>query len=143
MLGGRSAITSNVCCWNTRESTGESATQVFTPENWVWTSRYLELASNQLTAEMTASFFPPGIRVVDIGCGGGADATSLVKQREVLAIDRNPLAIQLTQANWQLQSSDRGVLNAKSPTQRMLKSIQKISSTWIQIADRRTAAASA
>ncbi len=83
------------------------------PENWVWTSRYLELASNQLTAEMTASFFPPGIRVVDIGCGGGADATSLVKQREVLAIDRNPLAIQLTQANWQLQSSDRGVLNAK------------------------------
>ncbi len=73
------------------------------PSRWVWSSRHLELSSNQLTAELVASYFPLGEQIRDIGCGGGADALALAGRGPVIAIDRDEFAVRLTAANHKLQ----------------------------------------
>lgn len=79
------------------------ARKFLNPSQWIWSSRHLELSSNQLTAEMVASHFPVGAHVLDIGCGGGADAVALAGRGPVTAIDRDDFAVRMTLANRELK----------------------------------------
>ncbi len=59
-----------------------------------------EMASGDATAAHRAKRFAPYGRVADLCCGLGADALALAAAgRDVVAIDRDPVMVSLTQAN--------------------------------------------
>ena len=73
------------------------------PAQWLWSTRLLELATDQRTAEFVASNFPSDFEIFDVGCGGGADAIALAAAHRVTAIDRDPFTLRMTAANHALQ----------------------------------------
>ena len=59
-----------------------------------------EMASGDATARHRAERFAPYARVADLCCGLGADTLALAAAgRDVVAIDRDPVMVALTQAN--------------------------------------------
>ncbi len=60
-----------------------------------------EMASGDATAAHRAKRFVPYARVADLCCGLGADALALAAAgRDVVALDRDPVMVALTQANF-------------------------------------------
>ncbi|MFO0923326.1 MAG: hypothetical protein U0905_12645 [Pirellulales bacterium] len=73
------------------------------PERWLWTRTLLEQASDESSAALVASYYPPHVEVVDGCCGAGADGVALaVRARScgaILAIDKDPVACELVRHN--------------------------------------------
>lgn len=64
-----------------------------------FTRQLLEQATDERIAAYKASRFPAGSRVADLCCGLGGDSISLARRHECLAIDRDPVALLLAEAN--------------------------------------------
>jgi hypothetical protein len=73
-------------------------------DRWLWNREHLEVASDEQTSQMVASNYPANRKIIDIGCGGGADAIALARRGQVKAIDRSEFAVSLTKANAALHS---------------------------------------
>jgi hypothetical protein len=73
---------------------------------WFWTDTLLQQASDWQTALYKASLFPVAAPVFDLCCGAGVDAVALSYQNAVTAIDIEPLACYLTQANYDWNKLD-------------------------------------
>lgn len=80
-------------------------------ESWFWTKRLLEQASDHWCANETADDFPEKARVYDLCCGSGSDAVALSHRGlEVLAIDKDPIACELTRMNASREGCDLRVM---------------------------------
>src|SRR5262249_11472064 len=65
-----------------------------------FTRESLEMATAETVAHYRASRFAPFPGVADLGCGIGGDATGLAAAgRTVVAVDRDPLMLRMTDAN--------------------------------------------
>lgn len=73
---------------------------------WFWTDTLLQQASDWQTAQYKATLFPDAVPVFDLCCGAGVDAVALNHQHPVTAIDIDPLACYLTQANYDWNKID-------------------------------------
>ncbi len=69
------------------------------PEQWLWTDRSLQQASDWQSAVAKAGLFAPGSRVVDVCCGAGADLVALAAQHQVIGLDRDPAMLKLARHN--------------------------------------------
>lgn len=78
----------------------------FEDADWLWFAQsLLEQASGDVLANWRARRFPHGAEVTDLCCGLGGDSMALAKRGPVIAVDRDELALALTQANC----SERGL----------------------------------
>lgn len=67
-----------------------------------------EQTSNELVARYTARRFAGRTRVADLGCGMGGDALAIADHSAVLAVDRDPARLAMTEANATVRGrSDR------------------------------------
>lgn len=73
---------------------------------WFWTDTLLQQASDWQTAQYKAALIPDAAPVFDLCCGAGVDAVALSYQHPVTAIDIDPLACYLTQANYDWNKID-------------------------------------
>lgn len=86
----------------------EAAAKFPTAERMFFARPLLEQASSGIVATHTARRFAGRSWVADLGCGLGGDALALSRSAHVLAVDIDPLAVLLTQANAQaLGAGDR------------------------------------
>ncbi len=76
-----------------------AAKRFFQPERRLWTNQLLEQASDEHSAELSASYFPEGATIYDLCCGAGADSTSLARRGNLVAVDRSPVAAAITKVN--------------------------------------------
>lgn len=106
------------------------------PQRWLWTPHLLQLTSDEQTAAYTASLYPGGVEVLDIGCGGGSDAVALARRGSVIAVDRDPLAAAICWHNLQ-----NNVLSAGRPWQVECREAETIdvAGAWLHLdPDRRS-----
>ena len=73
---------------------------------WFWTDTLLQQASDWQTALYKASLIPDDAPIFDLCCGAGVDAVALSHSHPVTAIDIDPLACYLTQANYDWNKLD-------------------------------------
>jgi SAM-dependent methyltransferase len=59
----------------------------------------LEQASGEVIAGYRAARYPPDALIADLCCGLGGDTAALAARGPVVAVDRDPLALALTEAN--------------------------------------------
>lgn len=85
------------------------------PEQWLWTDRSLQQASDWQSAAAKAALFPVGTRVVDACCGAGADLVALSERHDVVAIDRDRKMLELASANMQAHSRQADYVQAELP----------------------------
>jgi SAM-dependent methyltransferase len=70
------------------------------PERWFWTKVLLEQSSDEETASETARDFNATSEVMDVCCGGGADAVALARRGcDVRAVDACSIACELAKHN--------------------------------------------
>lgn len=82
---------------------------------WFWTDTLLQQASDWQTALYKATLFPTAAPVFDLCCGAGVDAVALSHHHAVTAIDIDPLACYLTQANYDWNKLDFAVDGTPRP----------------------------
>jgi len=73
---------------------------------WFWTDNLLQQASDWQTALYKANLIPQSELVFDLCCGAGVDAVALSHHHSVDAVDIDPLACFLTQANFDWNKFD-------------------------------------
>jgi len=64
-----------------------------------FTRRGLEQSTDQWLAELKARRFPAGAAIADLCCGIGGDLLGLAARGQVTAVDRDPVAVLLAEAN--------------------------------------------
>lgn len=69
------------------------------PEQWLWTDRSLQQASDWSSATFKADLIDRDIDVVDACCGAGADLVALAQNHRVLGIDCDARMVLLARAN--------------------------------------------
>lgn len=80
-------------------------------QNWIWTAKLLEQASDETVSEYTANQFPAETQVVDVCCGGGADSIALARKGALEgSYDVSELACALATANLQLHGFEPNVV---------------------------------
>ena len=70
-------------------------------EHMFFTRALLEQATDEAIAEYKASRFPQGRHLADLCCGIGGDLLGLAGRGAVTAVDRDPVAVLLAEANCQ------------------------------------------
>lgn len=68
-------------------------------DNWLWTDRSLQQASDWSSATYKASLIAADVPVVDACCGAGSDLVAMGREHCVVGIDRDPRLARLAQAN--------------------------------------------
>lgn len=85
------------------------------PDEWLWTDRSLQQASDWHSAQAKAALFPEASPVVDLCCGAGADLVALAPGREVLAMDRDSVMLKLARYNLRAHGLDGHFVQAELP----------------------------
>ncbi|MDA1051709.1 MAG: hypothetical protein O3C40_14665 [Planctomycetota bacterium] len=69
------------------------------PEKMFFTRKLLEQSTDEQIARYKASHFPSGQPIADLCCGIGGDSLALVRRGPCLAVDRDPVATLIVEAN--------------------------------------------
>ncbi|MBC8356312.1 MAG: hypothetical protein H8E66_30405 [Planctomycetes bacterium] len=69
------------------------------PENMFFTRKLLEQSTDEQIANYKASRFPSDQPIADLCCGIGGDSLALAQRGPCVAVDRDPVAITLVEAN--------------------------------------------
>lgn len=69
------------------------------PEKMFFTRKLLEQSTDEQIASHKASRFPSGHVIADLCCGIGGDSLALLRRGACLAVDRDPVATLLVEAN--------------------------------------------
>lgn len=111
------------------------------PEDWIWTRKLLQQASDQGVAELMASYFPVDRPAWDVCCGAGSDSVALAKRTVVKAVDASPLAALLAETNLKVHGKRSST--PANEHQVLCTSAQEIipcAEDWVHLdPDRRTA----
>jgi hypothetical protein len=81
------------------ELRGKAREKFSQPERMFFSPLALEQATDQWVASYKASRFSPDQLAADLCCGIGGDLLALAQRGPVWAVDRNPIAVILSQAN--------------------------------------------
>lgn len=84
-------------------------------ENWLWTDRSLQQASDWLSATYKANLFAADLPVMDACCGAGADLVALAQHHRVVGVDRDPRMTSLARANLRAHRLEGDVCVADVP----------------------------
>ena len=84
-------------------------------EQWLWTDRSLQQASDWQSAVAKALLLPANCPVVDACCGAGADLVAISASHPVLAIDRDRSMLELARANMRAHGQSADYLQAELP----------------------------
>ena len=105
-----------------------------------FTQSLLEQASGDALAEWRARRYPDGAAVNDLCCGLGGDAMALARRGPVVAVDRDPLALALTEANCEARglSDVRRFLSDATALSDGSETTQRRSFLWIDPGRRET-----
>jgi len=100
----------------------DKARQKFSqPEQMFFSRLGLEQATDQWVAAYKASRFPQGQPTADLCCGIGGDTLAVAQRGPLWAVDRNPIAVILAQANLQAILGSDASLGAEGSNSRSEK----------------------
>lgn len=95
---------------------GKARSKVELPQQWFWTQKLLEQASDEWTAHEAALDAPlDSPRWFDICCGAGVDTIALAKRHGgLVSVDLDPVAVLLTRANCLMHRMDVQVMPSQA-----------------------------